>query len=137
MADWRTANRDSAGIAPDPAMTNEAVVQVYVARAFSWRGWFGVHSWISAKPTGASAYTVYQVVGWRVYHGGGSALVVGSGVPDRRWFGAQPKVIADLRGPGVDDVIKSIDAAKDDLGYAPQISTSRGLELLKASFENG
>ena len=111
MADWRTANRESAGIAPDPATTSEAVVQVYTARAFSWRGWFGVHSWIAAKPTGAQSYTVYQVVGWRVYHGGGSALVVGESIPDRRWFGSEPNVIADLRGPGVDDVIKRIDAA--------------------------
>ena len=111
MADWRTASRESTGVAPDPATTSEAVVQVYVARAYSWRGWFGVHTWIATKPTGGLAFTVYQVVGWQVFHGGGPALVIGEGVPDRRWFGAAPKVIADLRGPGVDDVIKRIDAA--------------------------
>lgn len=27
--DWRTANRESATIAPDPALTKEAVLQVY------------------------------------------------------------------------------------------------------------
>src|SRR5450631_2829306 len=27
--DWRTASRESAGIAPDPAVTKEAVVQAY------------------------------------------------------------------------------------------------------------
>ena len=111
MADWRTASRESTGVAPDPATTSEAVVQVYVARAYSWRGWFGVHTWIATKPTGGLAFIVYQVVGWQVFHGGGPALVIGEGVPDRRWFGAAPKVIADLRGPGVDDVIKRIDAA--------------------------
>ena len=111
MADWRTASRESTGVAPDPATTSEAVVQVYVARAYSWRGWFGVHTWIATKPMGGLAFTVYQVVGWQVFHGGGPALVIGEGVPDRRWFGAAPKVIADLRGPGVDDVIKRIDAA--------------------------
>jgi hypothetical protein len=35
--DWRTANRDSAGIAPDPAKLREPLVQVYGARAFGWR----------------------------------------------------------------------------------------------------
>ena len=118
MADWRTANRESAGIAPDPALTAEAVVQVYVARAFSWRGWFGVHTWIATKPTDADTYTVYQVVGWRVFHGGGeSALVISESVPDRRWFGSEPKIIVDLRGQGVDDVIRRIDAAARSYPY--------------------
>ena len=45
--DWRTASREPAGLAPDPAITHEAVVQVYCARAVSWRGWFGVHTWIA------------------------------------------------------------------------------------------
>ncbi len=42
--DWRTAPRHSIGIAPDPATTPEAVVQVYATRAFGWRGAFGVHT---------------------------------------------------------------------------------------------
>jgi hypothetical protein len=65
--DWRTASRESAGIAPDPAATSEAVLQVYGARAWSWRGWFAIHTWISVKRTGETAYTVYDVVGWRGY----------------------------------------------------------------------
>lgn len=36
--DRRTASRRSAGIAPDPAMTEEAVLQVYGAGAWGWRG---------------------------------------------------------------------------------------------------
>jgi hypothetical protein len=48
--DWATASRQSAGIAPDPALTREAVVQVYGARAFRWRGAFAVHTWIAVKP---------------------------------------------------------------------------------------
>src|SRR3990172_1119898 len=63
--DYRTANRDSAGIAPDPAETPEAVVQVYAARALNWRGIFGVHTWIATKPENAPHFTVHQVVGWR------------------------------------------------------------------------
>ncbi len=37
-SDWRTASREPAGLAPDPATTPEAVVQVYSARAVRWRG---------------------------------------------------------------------------------------------------
>ena len=50
--DWRTADRSPLGIAPDPSTTREAVVQVYAARAFSWRGIFAVHTWIATKPAG-------------------------------------------------------------------------------------
>ena len=31
-SDWRTSSREPAGLAPDPATTPEAVVQVYAAR---------------------------------------------------------------------------------------------------------
>ena len=110
MADWRTASREPLGIAPDPAVTKEAVVQVYAARAFSWRGIFGVHTWIAAKPTDADAFTVYEIIGWRARHGG-SALVISEKEPDQRWFGAEPEIIADKRGAGVDDMIKRIDTA--------------------------
>ncbi|CCQ72291.1 DUF3750 domain-containing protein [Magnetospira sp. QH-2] len=106
--DWRTASRDSAGIAPDPQQVTEALVQVYAARAWSWRGWFGVHTWIAAKPTNAEAFTVYEVIGWRAYHGM-SAVSVSQRPADGRWFGAEPKVIAELRGPGTDAVIQRID----------------------------
>ena len=44
--DWRTATRQSSGIAPKPGAHPDAVVQVYAARAFSWRGAFAVHTWI-------------------------------------------------------------------------------------------
>ena len=48
-ARWSSASRAPAGLAPDPAETPEAVVQVYGARAFSWRGAFAVHTWIAVK----------------------------------------------------------------------------------------
>lgn len=46
---WRTANRSSAGIAPSPLKEKEAVVQVYAARTYNWRGYFAVHPWIAVK----------------------------------------------------------------------------------------
>ena len=116
MADWRTASREPMGIAPDPAEHKEAIVQVYGARAFSWRGIFGVHTWIATKPTNADTFTVYEIVGWRARYGG-SALVVTDKEPDQRWFGAEPEIFADKRGEGVDDMIKRIDAAARSYPY--------------------
>src|SRR2546423_575842 len=57
---WYEARRDPTGLAPDPAGTPEAVVQVYAARAVSWRGVVAVHTWIAVKPTGAGRYTRYE-----------------------------------------------------------------------------
>ena len=44
---WYEARRDPTGLAPDPATTPEAVIQVYAARAVSWRGIFSMHTWIA------------------------------------------------------------------------------------------
>src|SRR5262249_36028290 len=42
--DWRTASQDPVGLAPDPATTPEAVVQVYAARTVGWKSALGVHT---------------------------------------------------------------------------------------------
>jgi hypothetical protein len=115
--DWRTASREPTGIAPDPAETREAVVQVYAARTWGWRGSFAVHTWIAVKPTDAPGFTVYEVIGWRAYHGL-SALAVHHRPPDGRWFGAEPEILFDLRGPEVDAVIERIDAAARSYPFA-------------------
>jgi len=109
-SDWRTASREPVGLAPDPAEVKEAVVQVYGARTFGAKGLFGVHTWIAVKPAEAPAWTVYEVIGWRL-RGSGSALVVHSRPPDGRWFGAAPELYADRRGPAVDALIERIDKA--------------------------
>jgi len=116
-SDWRTASREPAGIAPDPATTPEALVQVYAARAWGWRGRFAVHSWIAVKPSNAPAFTVYEVIGWRAYHGM-SPVAVHNRPADGRWFGAMPKLLFELRGDGVDDVIRRIDAASETYPHA-------------------
>ncbi|WP_432735865.1 DUF3750 domain-containing protein [Maridesulfovibrio sp. FT414] len=108
--DWRTASREPAGIAPDPASTREAVVQVYAAPAWGWRGWFAVHTWIAAKKTGADGYTVYEVIGWRQSRGL-PIVRIERDAPDRYWFGRQPELVADFRGQGGDELIARIDAA--------------------------
>ena len=95
--DWRTASRESAHIAPDPETTPEAVIQVYGAAAYSWRGLIAIHTWISIKPEGAKSYTVYDVVGWRVNRGL-PALRSVEDIPDRYWYGERPELFLDVRG---------------------------------------
>jgi len=108
--DWRTASRDSAGIAPDPATTPEAVVQIYGADAWGWRGWFAIHTWIAAKRTGETAYTIYDVVGWRSYRGK-PVVRIFQDLPDRYWYGAEPRLLRQHMGPGVDAMIDAVDQA--------------------------
>lgn len=119
--DYRTANRDSAGIAPDPAETPEAVVQVYSARAFNWRGIFSMHTWIATKLENAPHYTVHQVVGWRLRRNL-PALSSAPDMPDRNWFGHQPAILADLRGPKATDAIDKITEATQSYPYAERYS---------------
>lgn len=115
--DWRTASREPAGFAPDPARTPEAVVQVYAARAVGWRGYFGVHTWIAAKPSNADAFTVYEVNGYRLRRTG-TSVVVHQRAADGYWYGNRPELLSDIRGSGVDEVIERIEAAVQAYPYA-------------------
>ncbi len=107
---WSQAENGSAGIAPHPSEFSEAVVQVYAARTWGARGAVAVHTWISVKPTNASAYTVYQKIGWRLRYRN-SAMSFREDVPDRYWYGNEPWLLADLRGEHVDAVIDKIHSA--------------------------
>jgi hypothetical protein len=106
-----------AAAAPGPRDTAEAVVQVYGARAMGVKGWFAVHTWVAVKSTDATAYTVYEVIGWRL-RWSDSALVVRTRRPDALWFGSEPELYAEKRGPGVDELISRIDKAARDYPYA-------------------
>jgi hypothetical protein len=108
--DWRTASHEPMGLAPDPETTSEAVVQVYGARTWGWRGSFGVHTWVAVKPANAQAYTVYEVIGWRM-RSANSALVIHERAADARWFGNAPELYADKRGDEAEKLIPRIDAA--------------------------
>ena len=108
--DWRTASQEPVGLAPDPAVHPEAIVQVYAARVIGWRGAFGVHTWIAVKPATASEYTVYEIIGWRL-RWQDNALAVRNRAPDSRWFGSMPELIAEKRGPDAAALIPRIDQA--------------------------
>lgn len=108
--DWRSASREPAGIAPDPAQTREAVLQAYAAPTWGWRGWFAVHTWIAAKRSSEASYTVYEVIGWRQRRGL-PVVRIERDAPDRFWFGERPRLLADHRGAGVDALIDQVDRA--------------------------
>jgi len=109
-SDWRLARRDSSGQSPDPATMTDAVIQVFAARAVGWRGALGVHTWIVVKPSGASAYRRYEVIGWGVDRGYAAVRVDRAG-PDHYWFGSRPERLVDVRGSGVDALIEKVEAA--------------------------
>jgi len=115
--DWQTARRDSAGIAPDPTSTKAAIVQVYGADAWGWRGIFAIHTWIATKRAGDDHYTVYDVVGWRIRNNQ-PVVKVAPDVPDRYWYGARPRLLKCHQGEGIDKMIDAIDQAARDYPWA-------------------
>jgi hypothetical protein len=111
--DWRTASRESSGSAPDPLSTEEAVVLVYGADAWGWRGWFAIHTWIATKRTGEEFYTVYDVVGWRG-HRNKPVMRIVRDIPDRFWYGEKPRILKQHIGAGADSLIEEIEQAAQD-----------------------
>jgi hypothetical protein len=65
------------------------------------------------------------VTGWGVRHGG-SAIEIDQGVPDRYWFGARPRLIAELRGPAAARAIPRIAAAVAAYPYKASYRTWPG-----------
>ena len=102
--------RESAGIAPDPQQLQEAILQVYGADAYGWRGLFAIHTWFAVKKAGAANYTTYQVVGWRLNRGL-PALSVQEDIPDRYWFGSEPELLLEYRGDEAGIMIEKLDKA--------------------------
>jgi hypothetical protein len=114
--DWRTADRSSAGLAPQPSEEPQALVQVYAARAVRWRGVFAVHSWIAIKKKDSDHYMTYHVMGFRIKRTG-SAVVKEKDIPDRKWFGAEPTLIWQLKGEQAEIAIPKIEAAVENYPY--------------------
>lgn len=105
-ARWYEAGREPAGLAPDPAAHEAALVQVYAARAFAWRGILGAHTWIAMKDRGADSYRLLQVTRWS-----GGISFSDTTVPDRAWFDNEPVVLAEMRGDQAEAAITAIEEA--------------------------
>lgn len=102
---WRTADRSSAGLLPDPASHADAIIRVFAARTVRWRGAFAVHSWIVIKEQDAARYTRYDYTAW------GEPIRVNGFAPDGRWFGRTPDLIAAADGVSAQMLIPRIKSA--------------------------
>jgi len=111
---WHQASMASSGLAPDPAQTREAVVQVYAAKAFAWRGAFSVHTWIVVKPPGAAQFKRFDVVGWS----GSRVVRENYAAADGLWYGGRPEILLDVRGEQAEPLIREIEAAVASYPFA-------------------
>ena len=73
------------------------------------------------KRARATAYTVYEVIGWRL-RWSNSAVVVSQRAPDARWFGNAPGLLAERRGAGGDALIDRIEQAAGRYPHAGEYS---------------
>jgi hypothetical protein len=107
---WSQARWASAGLLPDPAEVPEALVQVWAARTWGWKGAFAVHSWIVLKDEGAAEYERYEVVGWGVSRGL-PAVRRNLRPADGYWAGNAPELLGEKRGAEAAAAIPKIRAA--------------------------
>lgn len=96
--------------APDPLAHPEAVVQVYGADVWGFRGNFAIHTWVATKAKDASAYQIYQVIGWRQRRGR-PVLSVSEGQPDKPWFGSPAILLYEKTGSEAEALIDKVNEA--------------------------
>ena len=97
--------------APDPLDYQDAIIQVYGADVWGFRGNFAIHTWIATKARGAADYQVYQVIGWRLRRGR-SVVSITEGNPARPWYGSPAILLHEMRGDAAQALIDQVhDAA--------------------------
>ena len=105
---WWSARRDSSGLAPDPQRyAAQAIVQVYAAPTYGWKGAVAVHPWIIFKRAGETRYSRYEVISW----GSDDKVRRNSNLPDGYWYGAKPRLLVEHRGEAAEAMIPRIEAA--------------------------
>jgi len=108
-----------AATAPDPLEYQDAIIQVYGADVWGFRGNFAIHTWIATKARGATSYQVYQVIGWRLRRGR-SVVSVTEGNPARPWSGSPAILLHEIRGAGAAALIDQVHDAALSYPYARQ-----------------
>lgn len=114
--DWQTADRSPVGLAPSPEKETQAIVQIYSARTYGWKGNLAVHSWIATKNKNAREYDVYEVIGYYARRGL-PVLKHSHRPPDQKWFGNSPSLHFDLRGEEAEKMIPHIVKAVGSYAY--------------------
>lgn len=101
---------------PDSAGDKEAVVQVYGADVWGFRGHFAIHTWVATKARDADTYQIYQVIGWRQRRGR-PVLSISEGRPDKPWFGSPAILLQEKRGAEAETLVAEIEQAVKDYPY--------------------
>jgi hypothetical protein len=125
-SNWRTASRESAGIASAPSEDSRAIIEVYAADAFSWRGWFAVHPWVAIKDDNAIEYSVYEVIGWQVKRGLPAIREHQTLTPDRYWYGSKPELLLSIKGQKAATLIPKVKAAIASYPWANEYTAFPG-----------
>lgn len=103
-------------------LADVAIVQVYAAPTYGWRGFFAVHPWIIYKRKGDTSYTRFDVVGWRAPQ----VVQRNYALPDGLWYGSTPELLADHRGNSAQAMVDDIEAAVASYPYADQYRSYPG-----------
>lgn len=103
--------------APDPAEFTDAVVQVYGADVWGFRGNFAIHTWVATKARNEPDYTIYQVIGWRLRRGR-PVVSVSEGNPAKPWYGSPAVLLHEVRGASAESMVKDIRDAVVAYPYA-------------------
>jgi hypothetical protein len=100
------------GLAPGPEDNRESIVQLYAARSYEpLPRIVSVHSWLALRKAGDRKYTVYEAHRFPPYVSGRSVRTCQKVYPDRRWHGADPILLAEVRGAPADKAIREIQDA--------------------------
>lgn len=123
---WWSLSRDSSAQAPDLMETEDAIIQVYAARAVRWRGTLGVHTWIATRRSDQDYYQRLEVMGYAL-RWSNESVQIRQGDPDRYWYGNRPQLLREIRGgEEVDRLIDRIHRAATEYPHNHRYSVWPG-----------
>jgi hypothetical protein len=100
------------GLAPGPDENQESIVQVYAARSYEpLPRLVSVHSWLALRKAGERMYAVYEAHRFPPYISGHAVRTCQKFYPDRRWHGADPILLTEVKGASADNAIPEIQDA--------------------------
>ena len=96
---------------PDRLDDQEAIIQVYGADVWGFRGNFAIHTWVATKPQGAADYQIYQVIGWLLGRRSSVVSINEGENPARPWAGSPAILLHEIRGPAAEALIDKVHGA--------------------------
>jgi hypothetical protein len=104
-------------IAPDPQQHSDAIIQVYGANVWGFRGKFAIHTWVAIKARDAAEYEICQVIGWRLRRGR-PVVSISEGNPAKPWFGSPAILLHEIRGDEAQALIGPVQDAVRSYPFA-------------------